>query len=145
MTTDKELLSWKNRAGEAEQKRVAAENRALKLSAKLDIARRALNEGISILTKLIKADIYNNMGFLGDDRNKFSRSEFVHAKNLLSGAVAGVEPTMELGVSLKRHEEIKATEAPPNPKTDDWFMDKNQVLHWYYLGRWHPPLEGEDE
>lgn len=145
MTTDKELLMLKNKVGEFEQKRIAAENRAMKLSGQLDAARKALGEAIIILSKLAKANIYDNMGFLGDDKHKFSKSEFIHAKNMMSGARANIEPGMELGVALKKNEEIKATDPPPNPKTDDWFMDRNNVLHWYYLGKWHPPLEGEDE
>lgn len=147
MTTDKELLMWKGKAAEAEQKRVAAENRAMKLSGQLDSARKALGEAAAIFAKLTKADIYDNKGYLTgrEGRFKFAKTEFVYAKNMMSGARANIEPGMEIGVTLKKNEEIKATDPPPNPKTDDWFMDRNNVLHWYYLGKWHPPLEGEDE
>ena len=143
MTTDKELLMWKNRAGEAEQKRIAAENRANKLSAKLDTARKALGEGIIILSKLAKADIYDGMGFLGDDKHKFSKSEFTHAKNMLSGARSNIEPKMELGVALKKGKEIKPSAPPPKPKTNDWYMDEEGNLHFYYLGRWHKGRKDE--
>lgn len=143
MTTDKEVLSWKNRAAEAESKRVAAENRLAKLERTLDAARKALGEAQAIFHKFVAYDFYRQ-GVLrsNDDKVLLKKSEFIHAENMMRQARAGIAPMPTVGEVYKKLPDVN-TNIPDSPQTNDYYMDEEGNLHWFYLGKWHKGRERE--
>ena len=133
---DKEVLLWKNKAAEAERNRQALNNEIAKLKDNLGAARKALLEAQAIFKKLKQADIYDSMGYFQTDRVKFNKNEFIQAENMMRRAAAGIQPQMSIGEVPHKRKRIP-DKPPVDPQTDNYYIDEEGNVHFFYLGRWH--------
>lgn len=117
---DKDVLMAQNRAAEAEQKRVAAENKVNMLTRQAGQMAIALEEAKQFIA----------------NPEKYKPNEIAALNNMIKSAAA-VFQSQGIQVSEPiRGFQIFTSDPPEEPQTDDWYFD-GKHFHWYYLGRWH--------
>ena len=132
---NEEALIWQNKAAEAEQKRVAAQNKMTQLQVQCDQLKRALDEAKQfVLYHLHKQQL--------EDKQAEERGLPVPTREKYpTHAIRALDYMMSVSYTASQTG-FQKSNPPDEPETDDWYYD-GKKLHWYYLGRWHEERQDE--